>query len=113
MTAFLRALVVPVSVLVCLFLLPSRSSAQSNISLTQTFCLSGTPCVWTYHNDNNRAGVNPNETVFSPTTNFANLTPTTYATDGLVYAQPLYVKGLNGSNQKVGICPSPANIVFV
>jgi hypothetical protein len=30
-----------------------------------------------------------------------------------IYAQPLYIKALNGSNGKVGSCTSPTNIVFV
>jgi hypothetical protein len=94
MNAFVRALVVPVSVLICIVACPRGLSAQ--ITLTQTFCVDAQhPCVWTYHNDNSRGGVNPNETVFTPSylqqghTFFA----TTYPTDGLIYAQPLYNQG--------------------
>jgi hypothetical protein len=105
-------LVFPVSVLLCVFASPREMSAQGPVSVTQTFCLT-TPCVWTYHNDNNRDGVNPNETTFTPTYfKTHSFTATTYPTDGLIYAQPLYIKALNGSNQKVGTCPSPADIVF-
>lgn len=57
--------------------------------------------------------MNPYETTLSPTTTFTGLVATAHATDGLIYAQPLYIKSLDGSNHHVGICPSPANIVFV
>lgn len=66
------------------------------------------PCVWTYHNDNTRGGVNPNETVFTPAANFANLTPTTFSTDGLIYAQPLYIHGLDDSFATGSAC-DPVN----
>jgi len=59
MKVFLRfsALALLVVSLVLLFGLRHRVSAQGNtISLSQTFCIpTTTACVWTYHNDNNRA----------------------------------------------------------
>jgi len=112
MKVWLRALFVLVAVLVCFFAVRRVSAQGSGVSLAQTFCTGSTPCVLTYHNDNSRGGVNPNETIFSPTTDFSKLQAVTYTTDGLIYAQPLYIEGLYGSNQKVGACP-PANVAFV
>ena len=65
--------------------------------------------VLTYHNNNSRTGVNLNETNLTP----ANVRPTTfgslfnYAVDGHIYAQPLYVSGLNIPGR------GPHNVVFV
>jgi fibronectin type 3 domain-containing protein len=66
----------------------------------------------TYHNDNTSSGQNLNETVLTPSnvnsTNFGKLFST--SVDGQVYAQPLYVAGLNittGANQGIH------NVVFV
>jgi hypothetical protein len=117
MKVFLRSLAVLLAVSVC-FLAVRRVSAQgSGVSVNQTFCLGATPCVWTYHNDNTRGGVNPNETTFTPSSNFNQLQAVTYTTDGLIYAQPLFIAGLYGSNRTVGACGSPSNsptnIVFV
>jgi len=75
----------------------------------------GTPCVSTYHNDNARDGVNPNETALTPTsvtpTNFGLLG--TQTVDGLIYAQPLY---LSGVAMNTASCPNsggPYNLVLV
>src|ERR1700721_3824813 len=113
MKTFLPPLSVLGGVLICLLACSRVGAEAGGVSLTPTFCLSGTPCVTTYHNTNSRAGVNPNETVFSPRTHFDKLSSVTYPTDGLIYAQPLFIKGLKGSNGTVGTCASPANIVFV
>src|ERR1041385_7380 len=53
--------------------------------------------VLTYHNNNARTGENLNETILTP----ANVQPASfgklfaYSVDGDIYAQPLYVSGLN------------------
>jgi hypothetical protein len=58
------------------------------------------PCLTTYHNNNNRNGVNPFETVLVAN-NFPSgfgATPTYVQVDGMVYAQPLYVYGVAWAN---------------
>jgi hypothetical protein len=69
--------------------------AQTNpFTLSQTYCLNSTmPCVLTYHNDNNRDGVNPNETVLKASTLKTSPPQPKWlaSTDGLIYTQPLYV----------------------
>jgi hypothetical protein len=57
--------------------------------------------VCTYHNDNHRTGLNTNETILNLTnvnsTSFGKIF--SYAVDGCVYAQPLYVPNLNIQGQ--------------
>ncbi len=61
--------------------------------------------VWTYHYDNARTGINPNETILNPT----NVNPNSfgklfsYSVDGKLYGQPLYVAGVtvNGAVHNV------------
>src|SRR5690349_2744157 len=65
--------------------------------------------VLTYHNDNFRTGLNPQEAVLTPsnvgTNTFGKLFG--YFMDGNVYAQPLYVSGLNIPGQ------GTRNVLFV
>jgi hypothetical protein len=65
--------------------------------------------VTTYHNDNARSGTNFNETILTPSnvnsTSFGKLF--TYAVDGQIYAQPLYVPGVAIAGQ------GTHNVVFV
>jgi hypothetical protein len=64
--------------------------------------------VWTYHNNNQRTGANLSETILTPanvnTNTFGKLF--SYAVDGMVYAQPLYVPGVNIQGQL-------HNVVFI
>jgi hypothetical protein len=65
--------------------------------------------VTTYHNNNHRDGANLNETIL----NLTNVNPTTfgklfsYAVDGYVYAQPLYVPNVAITGQ------GPHNVLFI
>ena len=65
--------------------------------------------VLTYHNDNARTGANTNETLLTP----SNVNSVTfgklfkYNVDGYVYAQPLYVSGLNIPGQGIH------NVLFI
>ncbi len=65
--------------------------------------------VWTYHNNNHRDGLNANETILNLTnvnsTSFGKLF--SYAVDGFIYAQPLYVP--NVTIQGRGL----RNVVFI
>lgn len=77
----------------------------------------GSPCVPTYHNDNARDGVNPHETVLTPTnlsiTNFGLLPGGNVTVDGLIYAQPLYLSGVAVSTTNCPAAGGPYNLVLV
>ncbi|HTC94519.1 MAG TPA: Ig-like domain-containing protein [Terriglobales bacterium] len=80
------------------------ASTQVNVVAVTTNSAS----VLTFHNDGQRTGLNPNESVLSP----ANVNPATfgklfsYPVDGQLYAQPLYVPGL------ANIAGATHNVVF-
>ena len=93
-------------------------AAQSPFSITQTYCTGTTPCVTTYHNDNNRDGTNPNETTLSASTlGTSGHTPSPQymvTTDGQIYAQPLYIKSMsiNGSTHNAVYVATENNTVY-
>jgi hypothetical protein len=94
---------------------PASAYAQNpDITLTQSVCGSGSPCVTTSHNDSSRDGVNPNETTLTALTVSGGLTwQKSVTTDGLIYAQPLYIHDLIGSEGSVGSCTGQQSVVFV
>ena len=78
------------------------------VAVGQTYCTTGTACVLTYHNDNNRDGANANESVLQASTLGSSAIPAPQwmgITDGQIFAQPLYVHqlALNGT---------PTNVVY-
>jgi hypothetical protein len=89
---------------------PTALLAQNPFAVNQTYCTTSvSPCVLTYHNNNNRDGSNPNETNFSAST-LATKNPVGVArasTDGLIFAQPLYIHQMQWSDSK------KHNIVYV
>ena len=58
-----------------------------------SYSLAAQPSVVTYHNDNSRTGLNPNETLLTPANVKAGLFGQRFylPVDGAVYAQPLYL----------------------
>lgn len=109
----------------CLFLcaifpvLGRGEVATKKVRLTaaQTYCTGHTPCVLTAHNNNNRDGVNPNESVLKASTLSASNHPTPRwlaTTDGLLFAQPLYIHQLSigGSLKNVVYAVTENNSVY-
>jgi len=93
----------------------ARSVAEG-MAVQQIVCTSTSPaCVWTYHNDNTRGGVNPRETMLTPE-NVANLTVLkSVTTDGLIYSQPLYISHVSTADPEsnCGGGSKPRNMVYV
>ena len=96
----------------------SRVPAPGNrLSVGQTYCMGSTPCVLTAHNDNNRDGTNPHETILQATKLNATHHPTPRwmaNTDAPIYTQPLYVHQLtvNGVAKNVAFVATEGNSVY-
>lgn len=80
------------------------ATKEGRLSPGQSYCTGTTACVLTAHNDNNRDGVNPHESVLKASTLSSSNHPSPRwlaTTDGVLYAQPLYVHQLMiGGNLK-------------
>jgi hypothetical protein len=93
----------------------SAGTATSNTA-TLTILTPGTTNVLTYHNDNARTGLNPNETTLTPTnvnsTNFGKVA--FLSVQGLVDAEPLFVSGLdiNGVAHNVVFVATEHDLVY-
>ena len=101
-------LVIVIALLMSLVAVPGSKKIQT-LTVGQTYCTHLTPCMLTYHNDNNRDGVNPNEAVLKASTLSSSSHPVPQwlaTTDGQIYAQPLYVHQLLLGGQ-------PTNGVYV
>jgi hypothetical protein len=93
------------------------ASGKGRLTIGQTYCAPPTPCVLTYHNNNSRNGVNPFESTLKASTLSSTHHPTPQwlaATDGLIYAQPLYVNQLSisGGNKNVVYAATENNSVY-
>ena len=91
-----------IALVICSFVIRNFAAEGSKRKLTigQTYCTGTTPCVLTYHNDNNRDGVNPHESVLKASTLSSSNHPSPQwlaTTDGPIYTQPLYVHQLQVS----------------
>ena len=103
-------------VLVLIGLVPVPKSERI-LTPVQTYCTGSTPCVLTYHNDNNRDAVNPNEGAFKASTLGPGNHPAPQwlaTTDGEIYAQPLYVHQLSmrGAAKNVVYVATENNSVY-
>ncbi|MGB7600166.1 MAG: fibronectin type III domain-containing protein, partial [Candidatus Sulfotelmatobacter sp.] len=73
------------------------TATTSGNQASSTVYISNYPGTYTFHNDNLRTGQNTSETVLTP----ANVNPTqfgklfSYSIDGIAFASPLYVAGVN------------------
>ncbi|HEX8816957.1 MAG TPA: hypothetical protein VF753_15785 [Terriglobales bacterium] len=95
----------------------SAANSNSRIIIGQKYCGSATPCVLSYHNDNNRDGVNPNERVLKASTlsSTNHPLPQWLATvDGEIYNQPLYLHQfeINGVAKNVVLVGTQNNSVY-
>lgn len=103
----------------CLFWIWSGRTARTAtvglVSQAQTYCVGPSPCVTTFHNDNNRDGVNPYEaTLTVPTVTNGVKVKFTQTVDGQIYAQPLFISNLfvNGASHNVVFVATQNNTVY-
>jgi hypothetical protein len=99
------------------FIAQSQTAQKTRLAGNQTYCLGTAPCVLTAKNDDNRDGTNPNETVLKASTLTATSHPTPRwlaTTDGLLYAQPLYLHQLliGGVDKNVVYAATENNSVY-
>jgi len=90
---------------------------KSRFVTGQTYCAGSTPCILTAHNNNNRDGANPNESVFRASTLNAGNHPVPKwlaSTDGIIYTQPLYIHQftINGAAKNVVFVATENNSVY-
>ncbi len=85
------------------------TASNSQNQASATVYITNYPGTYTFHNDNLRTGQNNSETVLSP----ANVNPIqfgklfSYSIDGIAFASPLYVAGVNIPNNGIH------NVVYV
>ncbi|HEY4904078.1 MAG TPA: hypothetical protein VIH89_11440 [Candidatus Sulfotelmatobacter sp.] len=101
--AFLVSLMISISALTVM-----AAPKPKGPTVGQKYCTGSTPCVLTSHNDGNRDGVNPNEATLKASTLNSGSHPVPQwlaTTDGLIYAQPLYI-------HQLAVNGTPYNAVF-
>lgn len=95
----------------------TTKTAGDHLAVGQSYCTGSTACVLTAHNDNNRDGANPFETILKASTLSSTTHPTPRwlaTTDGQLYAQPLYIHQLmvNGTPKNVVYAATENNSVY-
>ena len=93
------------------------ATGNPHLSVGQTYCTGSSACVLTAHNDNNRDGANSNESILKASALNSTNHPTPRwlaTTDGLLYAQPLYVHQLmiNGVAKNVVYAATENNSIY-
>ncbi len=93
----------------------ARTATAGLVSQAQTYCAGSSPCVTTFHNDNNRDGVNPYESTLTVATVSTGVSVKfTQTVDGQIYAQPLFIGGLfvNGVSHNVVFVATENNTIY-
>jgi hypothetical protein len=92
------------------------ATRKTRLRSSQSYCAGATPCVLTAHNDNNRDGINSHESVFKASTLSDNSPKPRWlaTTDGMIYAQPLYIHQLSigGSTKNTVYAVTENNSVY-